>query len=150
MSDERTENAFAAARELSGNFFKQAEDLSPAIANELLALRRDYLRAWANGVDAWLDLSEDLLKSLNVEPKLSSDIRHMARDVSETWIKAEQEFITGAIGMSRSLLRATAAGSQTANAAGFRAANAAISLVRARVRDSEAVARQSAQQVGSA
>ena len=150
MSDEQAENAFAAGRELTESFFRQAEELAPRMIDELLALRRDYLRASAEGVRLWLDLSEELLNSFNLQPKISPDLKNMARDVSQTWIKAEQEAINGAISVARSLVRASAAGSQAMSSAAFRAASAGVAVIRSRVREPERAAQEVAQQVGAA
>lgn len=147
---DKGENAFAAGHELADSFFQQAEDLSPKIIKELAELRRDYLRAWADGIGSWLDFSEDLFKSLNVKPKLSSDLKNMARDVTETWIKAEQEVITGSIGVSRSFVRATAAASQAINAVGFQATNALVSIVKSRTREPRQAVKDVVDQVGAA
>ena len=149
-SSDKGENAFAAGRELADSFFQQAEELSPKIVHEVMALRRDYLRAWAEGVGSWIDFSEDLLHRLNVKPKLSSDLKNMARDVTETWIKAEQEVITGSIGVSRSFVRATAAASQAINAVGFQATNAIVSIVKSRAREPKQAVKEVVEQVGAA
>ncbi len=59
-------------------------------------------------------------------------MKNMARDLTEGWLKAEAEVLQNALGVSRSLVQAAAAGSQALNAAGFRATLSAVDLVRAR------------------
>ena len=150
MTDDKTEDAFTAGRELSAKFFQEAEEFTPRIVDELMELRREYLRAWAEGIGSWLDFGEEITRKLNLEPKLSTDVKTMARDLTETWIKAEGEMITGAISVSRSLLRATAGGSRAINAAGFRAASATVDIVRPREREAESVTQDAAAEVGAA
>jgi hypothetical protein len=129
---EKSENAFVAAREVSDVFFSTAAKSTPRFADGIIGLRGEYLRAWAEGVGTWLELSEGFSRALNVTPKVSSDVKQMTRDAAETWIKAEEEIITGGLDASRQFVRAAAAGVKVLNTAGFRLADAAVSAVRAR------------------
>jgi len=129
---EASENVFVAAREISDGFFSKASESTPRFADGILGLRGEYLRAWAEGVGTWLELSEGFFRALNVTPKVSSDVKQMTRDAAETWIKAEEEIITGGLDASRQLVRAAAAGVKVLNTAGFRLADVAVSAVRAR------------------
>jgi hypothetical protein len=131
MSDE-SQNAFSAAREVSDGFFSKASESTPRLAEGLIELRGETLRAWAEGVGTWLELSEEFLRDLNVAPKVPSSVKRMTREAAETWIKAEEEAITGGLDASRQFVRAAAAGGKVLNTAGFRLAGAAISAVRAR------------------
>jgi hypothetical protein len=142
-----SQNAFAAGREVSGGFFKEIEKASPQIVDSLVALRHEYLRAWADGIIGWIDFSESILETLNVRPKVSSELKGMAQDATETWIKAEQDLITGTLDASRHFVRASAAGTQVLNAVGFRATKAAVDAIRARTRSVNATTAKSAAKV---
>jgi len=131
MSKE-SENVFAAAREVSAGFFSQAEASTPRLAEGLVGLRSEYLRAWAEGVGTWLDLSESFFQTLQVRPKVSSSVKEMTRDAAETWIKAEEELLTGGLDVSRQCVRVAAAGAKVVGTAGFRLAEATVTAVRAR------------------
>lgn len=124
-------NAFDVGHEVADNYFAKAAELAPAVTEGLLALHREYLRAWADGVGAWLNFGNELMGSLNANPTVSAGSRTIARDFSETWIKAGQEAVTGTLAVWQNLVRGTAAGTLAVHSAGFKMAHAAVAATRA-------------------
>ena len=129
---EQSENVFAAARGISTGFFSKANESTPRLAEGLIGLRSGHVRAWAEGVGTWLELGEGFFQTLQVKPKISGSMKQMTRGAAETWIKAEEELLTGGLDVSRQCVRVAAAGAKMVSTAGFRLADATVTAVRAR------------------